>query len=96
MDNQIKRLEQDRALFIQGSRQQLYKLVAHGNPRLVTGAITRVLELQIAIEEIARAEGVDINDGKIAEYTKQNREQLEKEVDCAVNAFIMSIVSQEG
>jgi len=92
----MKRLEQDRALFVQGSRQQLYKLVAHGNPRLVTGAITRALELQIVTEEIAKAEGIDIDELKIAEYAERNRELLEKEVDRAVNAFIMSIVSQEG
>ena len=96
MDDKLKRLRQDRGLFKQGSRQQLYKLVAHGNPRLVTGAITRAMEIQIATEEIAKAQGVVIDEQKIADYSERNREQLEKEVDRAVNAFIMSVVSQEG
>jgi len=94
--DKLKRLEQDRALFMQGSRQQLYKLVAHGNPKLVTGAITRAIEIQIATEEIAREQGVSIDEARIAKYAEENREHLEKEVDRAVNAFIMSVVSQEG
>jgi len=92
----VNRLERDRELYMVGSRQQLLNIVSNGNPRLVAGAITRALEIQITTEEIAREQGIAIDENRLAEYAERNREFLDKEVDRAVNAFIMSIVSQEG
>ncbi len=96
MGDNLSRLERNRVLYMMGSRQQLLQLVTNGNPRLVTGAVIKALEIQIATEEIARERGVEIDEGAIAEYIERKREYLEKEVDRAVNSFIMSIVSQEG
>jgi len=92
----LNRLKRDRELFMVGSRQQLLNIVSNGNPRLVAGAITGALEIQIATEEVARERGVEIDEDALAEYAERNRENLDKEVDRAVNAFIMSVVSQEG
>ncbi len=96
MGDKLSRLERDRALFQRGNRQQLLHLITKGNPKLVGGAITRALELQVVTEEIARERGVEIDEDAIAEYIDRHREYVAKEVNRALNAFICSIVSQEG
>lgn len=90
------RIQRDRALFIRGNRQQLMDLIGQANPNLIAGAIARALELQIATEELARERGVDIGDEALAEFSHKHREFLNEQLDRAVNAFICSIVSQEG
>lgn len=91
----MKRLESNRALYMRGSRQQLVELIRKYDPRLIAGAIIDTLELQIAIEDIASAQGVEINDAIIAEFSEREHERLDKEVNRALISFIASIVSQE-
>ncbi len=96
MADKLSRLEQDRALFMRGNRQQLVELIKQANPHLVAKAISSAIEMQIVTEEIAREKGIEINDGTIGEYKSSNGEFLEKQVNLAVNSLICSIVSQEG
>lgn len=96
MDDFLKRLDSNRALYMKGARQQLAEIVKTYNPQIITGAITRALELQVITEEIALERGVDIDENAVAEYASRNREKLSKDVDRALTVFISSIVSQEG
>ena len=96
MGDKLSRIERDRALYASGNRQQLIHLITNGNPQLVGGAIARALELQVVTEEIARERGVKIDEDAITGYIDGHREYVAKEVDRALNAFIYSIVSQEG
>jgi len=94
--DQLSRLEQNRTLYMRGSRQQLMEIISKSNLPLVVGSITKAIKLQIITEEIAREQGVEINDEAIAEYAERNWETLEKEVERSLSSFIRSLVSQEG
>ncbi|MDP8239982.1 MAG: hypothetical protein P9X24_12900 [Candidatus Hatepunaea meridiana] len=96
MADQLSRLEQNRTLYMRGSRQQLMEIISKSNLPLVVGSITKAIKLQIITEEIAREQGVEINDEAIAEYAERNWETLEKEVERSLSSFIRSLVSQEG
>lgn len=96
MADQLSRVEQDRALFMKGNRQQLVELIKQANPQLVAAAISTVIEMQIVTEEIAREKGLDIDEEAMADYAQRNREFLTKQVNLAVNSFICDIVSKEG
>lgn len=96
MGDLLKRLDNDRALYMRGPRQQLAEIVKAYSPQTITGAITKALELQVITEEIALERGVDIDENAVAEYAARNREKLSKDVERALTAFIGSIVSQEG
>ena len=64
---------------------------AHDAMRPVLDAWTQKTGLQVEL-----VGGPATGEEMIARYAEENREELEREVDRAVNAFIMSVVSQEG
>ncbi len=96
MGDRIDRIKRDRALYARGAQNQLFSLIAQGDPRKLTGAVTRLIELKVICEEIAVERGIEIDARVIAEYIEENREHVEEQVRREVTSFISSIVSQEG
>lgn len=96
MGDLVERTDRDRALFERGVRDQLLDLLSNGDRRLLTGAVTRLIELQVATEEAARNAGIEINENTLVQYISDNREYFDMQVDRAITSFIGSVVSQEG
>jgi hypothetical protein len=94
--DKLTRAERDRLLFDTNPRRRLTEMLAKANPHVVSGVIVRSLELQIAIEEYARAAGLDVSPAAIGEYVEANRTEVEAQVNGAISSFIGSILSQEG
>lgn len=96
MADQLKRIEEDRALYERNVRDHLVETIRVADPRIVARAIVSAIEQQIIAEELLADNHTYINDEIISEFVRGNREYLNKQMERAVNGFICSIVSQEG
>ena len=96
MGDNLDRIERDRALYARGAQNQLHSLIAHGDARKLTGAVTRLIELKVITEEIASEYGIEIDAKLITGYIEKHRDYIQEQVRREVTSFIASIVSQEG
>lgn len=96
MGDSVSRRQADQALFGTGNRRHLVEVIKQADPHLVAAVIVKALELQIAAEEFARAAGVEIDEERLGEFIRSRRGMIAEQLDRAVNAFICSVVSQEG
>lgn len=96
MGDSIDRLERDRALFDRNPAEQLFTVLKQGDTRLLTKAVAKMIEWQVATEEMARAAGVEVGEEDIAAFIDSHRDYIRDQTERAVTAFICSIVSQEG
>lgn len=96
MADSIERLEFDKTLFQNAPSKQLMDLFGTASPRALAKAIRDIIELQIVTEELAKSNGIDIDEEMYGEYLDSHRGEIHKLVEKSITALICSVVSQEG
>ncbi len=96
MGNLVDRVEEDRRLYEKTIKDQLYDLVESGNSKHITNAIVKVIQLQVVTEEIAKEQGVDIDQSMFGQFVEKNPEYVSEQVDRAITKFIGAVYSQES
>ncbi len=96
MADNIDRIKRDRLLFENTPKDQLLNLLTYGDKRQICDVLVKVLDSLVTLEEFSLDQGVNIGDFNLTEFKDKNREQIDKHLDIAINAFIGSVLSQEG
>lgn len=96
MGDKLDRLNRDRLLFQPNARRKLVDTIGSANPEIVARVIVKALELQIITEDFARENGLELDPVKIAEFRKNNSDDIDDQLERAIIGFIGSIVSHEG